>query len=239
MKLILVILAISVSTLVSGQGIDSAWVSKSYFPALTIDTGSILPEVNLIDRDGRKRSLSEFRGKLLYIDVWTTWCGNCIANFPRGKKLYERLKYLQLDSAIQFINICTEDSKADWEEMLRRHSPVGVNFYATDTVLYKTWKLDAFPHYLIVDKEGRIMSLDAVDVRDSIIDYVLYAANKGIKPAEAVWIWYRQNKYFSIHRKYTEDAEGEDYGNWFRSISHLKMKDALEERNQGLKKGNR
>ncbi len=239
MKANLIILTIFFCSLAKGQEIDSAWIIKAYFPALSIDTGVLLPEPNLIDKEGKKRSLSEFRGKLLYIDVWTTWCGNCIVNFPRAKKLYERLQYLHLDSAIQFINICTEDSKADWEEMLIRHSPTGVNFYATDTILYQTWKIDAFPRYLIVDRQGKIMSLDGVHLDDGLIDYVLYAATKGIKPAEAVWIDYRQNKHFRIHRKYTDDAEGIDYSNWFRSISPLKAKDALEERNRRLQKGNR
>jgi hypothetical protein len=113
--------------------------------------------------------------------------------------------------------------------MLKKNNPEGVNLYATDTTLYKTWKIDAFPRYIIVDKEGKIMSLNGVDVRDGFIDYVLYAATKNIKPAVAVWTCFRQYKYFEKHQRYTDDAEGVDYSIWFNSIVKKKVEQYLEQ----------
>lgn len=235
MKFLITIITICSINFSRGQAIDSAWISNTYFPALSIDTGVFLPSINLIDDKGKKRSLSEFRGKILYIDVWTTWCGNCIDNFPRSKKLYERLKYIHLDTSIQFINICTEDSRADWKNLLKKNNPEGVNLYATDTTLYKTWKIDAFPRYIIVDKEGKIMSLNGVDVRDRLIDYVLYAATKNIKPAVAVWTDFRQNKYFEKHQRYTDDTEGIDYSIWYNSIKKKMVEQYLEKTQNKMK----
>jgi hypothetical protein len=226
MRILFSLIAFSFITICRGQETDSVWIRSAYFPALSTDTGLYLPPVNLVDEKGKTRTLSEFRGKILYIDVWTTWCVNCIANFPRSKKLYNRLKYIHLDSSILFLNICTEESKTAWEKLLKKKQPEGINLYATDTSLYKTWKIDAFPHYVIADREGKIMSLNGIDVRDGVVDYILYAATKNIKPATSIWTYFRQSKYYQQHHRYTDDAEGRDYKAWFNSIVEKLIEDS-------------
>ena len=47
----------------SGQEVDSAWISKNYFPALATDTGLALPAVKLIDESGKQIDLSAYKGK--------------------------------------------------------------------------------------------------------------------------------------------------------------------------------
>jgi Redoxin len=203
----------------NAQEIDSFWVASNRFPNFSRDTGLVLPDFSFIDEKGEKRTLAEFKGKILYIDVWATSCAPCIAKFPDAKQLKNRLKLPQIDTLIQFVNICTGESKSKWKKLLKQHQPIGINLYSNDTTLEKLWNLDAVPRYILVDTSGKIMCYMFMEPDDGGIDYALYAATKGIKPSDAVWIDFRQCQHFRKHRKYTDDLEGQDYARWFNSVA--------------------
>lgn len=208
------------------QDFDSSFVAKEYLPLFSKDTGLYLKSpTHLVDKKGKKRTLSEFKGKILYIDVWYTKCAPCIANFPLSKKLKERIKFIHLDTAIQFINLCVVGSQSDWKKLIKEHQPEGVNLYSNDTSLYKTWKLESYPNYMIIDKDGKIMSLNGPHVDNSFTDYILYAATKGVKPAVSIFTEVRQMKSIEMYNRFTDDAEGNDYKIWYNSIINKIMKD--------------
>jgi thiol-disulfide isomerase/thioredoxin len=223
MRPLLTILLSFVTAVGTAQEIDSSWIANNRFPSYTRDTGIVLPDYTFIDENGASKKLSDFRGKILYIDIWTTWCAPCIGGFPHSKQLLKRLKAAQIDTLIQFVNICTEDSRSAWRKKLKQHTPVGVNLYSKDTSIYKLWDIASFPRYILVDASGQVMCYDFSGPDDGVIDYTLYAATKGIKPAEAIWIDFRQYQFFKTHKKYTDDAEGRDYDKWYRSVVNARV----------------
>ena len=193
------------------------------------DSGLNLREPQLIDNNGQKRSLTEFKGKILYIDIWTTWCVNCLANFQHSAKVLEILRSIHADTAIQFITICTEDSRSRWKSLITKYKPEGITLYTTDTSIYNDWHIEAFPSYIILDRYGRIIASKAPDPRDGILDYILYAAVQNIKPADAIWIEFRQQQYFRKNNSYTSDMEGIEYAKWFYSTNQIRYKQWQEE----------
>jgi thiol-disulfide isomerase/thioredoxin len=206
----------------TAQEYDSAWVAKAYGERFSTDTGKYLPAMKFVDEKGNIKTLEDYRGKLLYIDIWTTWCGPCRINFDRSPQLLQRLRSIHLDTAIQFINICTEDSKRDWRKAIKAMKPPGVNLYRLDTTIYGAWQIFSFPTTILLDASGKVMAKEFTDARSSITtDFLLYMALKGIKPAEAIWVQFRQNKYFEKHHTYTPDTEGKDYSTWFNSLAGL------------------
>lgn len=238
MKLLITFYSIFFYLFTSAQEPDSAWVATNRFPSFSKDTGIFLTDAKFFDEKGNIRTLSEFKGKILYIDIWTTWCGPCIAKIPHSKQLLKRLESIHLDTAIQFINICTEDSKSEWKKKLRKYQPVGINLYSTDTSIYKLWEISSFPRYILLDSRGKVLCFEFAGPDDDIIDYALYASTQGIKPAESVWVEFRQNQHYRKFSKYTDDEEGADYSKWHKStmnkrIEYFKWKQAR------LKQGSR
>jgi thiol-disulfide isomerase/thioredoxin len=61
------------------------------FRMQNLDIGCTIPEIAGQDIDGRPMKLSDFRGKVVLVSFWATWCGPCMAMVPAEKDLVERL----------------------------------------------------------------------------------------------------------------------------------------------------
>jgi hypothetical protein len=72
MRQILVLTLLISSLSSSGQGFDSIWIANNYVRRFIKDTGQFLTDAKFIDEAGTVKSLKDFAGKLVYIDVWTT-----------------------------------------------------------------------------------------------------------------------------------------------------------------------
>ena len=98
--------------------------------------------------------ISKFRGKVILVDFWATWCGPCVA----GHKAMHPLKTELKDKDIVYIYITGETSpKEHWDTMIP--SIYGEHYRLTNeqwNYLYKTFRIKGIPTYLIIDREGNI-----------------------------------------------------------------------------------
>jgi thiol-disulfide isomerase/thioredoxin len=104
--------------------------------------------------------LKKHEGKTLIIEVWASWCGDCIKAMPKVKELQAN----NPDVAFVFISV---DKTADkWKIGIDKHELIGDHYMANDQmegVFAKTIDLDWIPRYIIVDKTGEIALYRAIE----------------------------------------------------------------------------
>jgi len=118
------------------------------------------PAVNFIldDNFGNKVSLHDFKGKVVYIDVWASWCGPCRAETPAFKLLYENYKN---DSRVVFISIASRDAFRDWKKALEEDKTEWIQLIDKDDVVWKAYTTYSIPNFILIDKNGNILNFDA------------------------------------------------------------------------------
>ncbi|MBS2213998.1 TlpA family protein disulfide reductase [Carboxylicivirga mesophila] len=103
---------------------------------------------------------NENHGKVLYIDVWGTWCGGCLSAFPTSNKLYKELDR----NKIEFIYLCVNSTKENWQEIVNEYELKGKNYLLTQdqsAMLSEKFNFHGVPRYIIIDKNGKIIDYNA------------------------------------------------------------------------------
>ncbi|MEL6589347.1 MAG: TlpA disulfide reductase family protein [Bacteroidota bacterium] len=139
-------------------------LEQYYLDWRKIAAGQPAPEIMGRNLDGDTLSLSDLRGKLVYVDAWASWCKPCRAEFP----YYESLQAAFSDEeAIAFLFVSIDQERSEWEKLMQTKAiPEGIhindlqenNEYDGITSAYKMWGI---PQYLIIDKTGKIVSTKA------------------------------------------------------------------------------
>lgn len=119
--------------------------------------GKISPDFKAVDINGKEYTLADFRGKYVYIDMWATWCGPCKREMPYLKALEEEFA----DAQIVFLGLSIDKDKEAWENMVRTGDLTGVQLYlGTQSKFQEAYKIDGIPRFILLDKDGRIISND-------------------------------------------------------------------------------
>ena len=103
----------------------------------------------------------KFKDSIIYIDIWATWCGPCKSEIPHLINLHNAYK----NKPVAFVNICISSNKEDWEQAIADWNLQGENyFFNKESTQLLKGKLNTFtgiPHYLLIDKTGKIIDEDA------------------------------------------------------------------------------
>ena len=119
--------------------------------------GKMSPDFEAEDIDGRKWSLADLKGKYVYIDMWATWCAPCKRELPHLKALAERFK----DAQIIFLGLSVDGQKENWEKMVRSGAMCGTQLYlGPRSDFQRAYNIEGIPRFILLDREGRIISND-------------------------------------------------------------------------------
>lgn len=117
--------------------------------------GNQSPDFKYKDMSGKEYTLADFKGKLVYIDIWATWCGPCRSELPHLQKLEEA--YHGKDVA--FVSISTDKDRAAWEKMVKEQNMGGYQLHnGGDRSLMNAYKVTGIPRFILIDKDGKIVS---------------------------------------------------------------------------------
>ncbi|MGM9701832.1 MAG: TlpA family protein disulfide reductase [Prevotella sp.] len=114
------------------------------------------------DTNGKQVALSDFRGKVIYIDVWATWCGPCKQQIPFMTKLEEEYAHRK---DIVFLSVSTDQSKDidKWKAMVKEKGMKGVQLCTGDRMqeILQPYKIKGIPRFILIGKDFTIVNPDA------------------------------------------------------------------------------
>ena len=133
-------------------------IKEKYDRIKTLKKGSPSPSFNYPDTSGKNISLESLKGKLVYVDVWATWCGPCKAQIPFLKQLEE--KYREEDIAFVSLSIDQLKNISKWKDMIVDKELEGIQIIAD-----KAWRskfvtdyvIEGIPRFILIDKDGNLM----------------------------------------------------------------------------------
>lgn len=159
------------------KNIDGTLKQLTQFMSTKLATRSALPEgspspifENYENFAGGNTSLSDLKGKYVYIDIWATWCGPCIKEVPSLKKIEKQYE----GKNIEFVSISVDegrgykgDAKAahlGWKKMVAEKELSGTQLFADNGFMsefIQSYQINAIPRFILIDPKGNIVNADA------------------------------------------------------------------------------
>jgi peroxiredoxin len=150
---IIVLIVILIGILILLQAKDSFFHQTSG-PGLA--KGQPAPNFTLPDLDGQMVSLTDFRGKVVLINIWATWCPPCVEEMPSMEKLYQELK----GEGFEILAVSIDESGAKVvTPFMKKHKlsfPALTDPKGTIKSIYKT---TGVPESFVINKDGTLLEI--------------------------------------------------------------------------------
>jgi thiol-disulfide isomerase/thioredoxin len=107
--------------------------------------------------------LKKYEGTTIVIDVWASWCSDCVKGMPKVKELQEK------NPEVTFLFISMDKSYESWLKGIEKYEVRGEHYLTADGmkgVFGKSIDLDWIPRYMVVDKKGKIALYKVIEADD-------------------------------------------------------------------------
>lgn len=115
--------------------------------------GAIAPDFTLVTLDGKNVTLSDYRGKVVFLNFWATWCKPCTSEMPAMENLHKAMK--NQDFAMLAVSI---DMKSTYQvkSFVNRGGYSFPVMHDVSKDVAKSYFIDGIPTTFIIDKKGVI-----------------------------------------------------------------------------------
>ncbi len=122
-----------------------------------LDIGAVAPDFALPDRTGKELKPSDFRGKVLLLDFWASWCGPCRREIPNVKRAYEKYH----DKGFEVLGISLDRRRAAWLKAMDDLAlpwPNISDVKGWQCAAAKLYQVRSIPATFLLDRDGRIIA---------------------------------------------------------------------------------
>lgn len=122
--------------------------------------GSPAPGWTYTDLNGKKVSLSDFKGKYVYVDVWASWCGPCRRENPYLKKIEHEFE----GKNVVFISLSIDEKEDAWRKAVASDNVGGIQVWSPQgwrSSIVRDYEINGIPRYILIDPKGKLISSNA------------------------------------------------------------------------------
>lgn len=104
--------------------------------------------------------LNTYKGKVIYLDFWASWCGPCKREMPYSQKLKKELN----GKDVAFVYISTDNNTDKWKAAIDQLQINGIHYRANPKVrnqIIQRFNLQYIPRYILIDKSGKVVDENA------------------------------------------------------------------------------
>ena len=125
------------------------------YVSVVVKIGDALPDVTAKTLEGVEQTLEDFKGKVVLIDVWATWCGPCIAGLPKLREVAKKFEgtnftvlSVSADDKVETVTDFLEDEELPWN-----HWHIGAT-----SETHQKWNIRGYPTYMLVGQDGTLLA---------------------------------------------------------------------------------
>ncbi len=130
------------------------------------------PKFTAKTMDGERFTNESVRGKVVLLEFWTTWCGYCLAEAPFVERIHQ--EYDKKGLIVLTVNV--GESRNTVKKYLDRHPKLSHVVLMSDTNLAAMFQANAYPIYVVIDKDGNIAATQRGAAGEDRLRYLLELA---------------------------------------------------------------
>jgi peroxiredoxin len=157
-------------------------------PGHGIHPGDMAPDFTMQDLAGRPVKLSDYRGKIVILDFWATWCGPCQNSMPHTQEVTARYK----GQGVVTLGSCTLDTRVAFERWMRTNQQKYPDIVwghdaaekGPDTISASLYGVQGIPKQFIIDPHGKVVAMVTGYLKgETILEAALAKAGVNVDPA--------------------------------------------------------
>ncbi|NPA35936.1 MAG: AhpC/TSA family protein [Chlorobi bacterium] len=116
--------------------------------------GSTAPDFMFMDKNGKKITLSSYKGRYILIDFWASWCKPCRRENPYTVEAYRKFR----NKGFEILGISLDDDTNSWKRAIKEDNLTWPQFNDPDGMVAKIYGINSIPSSFLIDKDGKIIA---------------------------------------------------------------------------------